>query len=64
MVTVDQLEFKKMRFELVRQKAMENPCKYEHRLTTYYRAAQINNKECFMEILRKGVFNDNLRKLQ
>ena len=63
MVTADQLEFKKMRFKLAKQKATENPWKYKHCLTTYYRAAQINNEEKFVKIIKKGVFNDNLWKL-
>ena len=46
----DQLEFKKMRFELARQKAPENPWKCEHCLRTYDREAQINDEESFEEI--------------
>ena len=62
MVTADQLEFKKMSFKLAKQKVTENPWKYDH-LTTYYRAAQINNKEKFVKVCKKGIFNNDLRKL-
>ena len=63
MVTADQLEFKKMRFELAKQNATENPWKYKHLLTTYYRVAQINDEDNFVEVFKKGVFKDNLQKL-
>ena len=62
-MTADQLEYKKLHFELAHQKSTENPWKFEHCLTTYYRAAQINDEICFVEIYIKGIFNDNLRKL-
>ena len=41
LVMADQLEYKKLRFELARQKATENPWKFEHRLTTYYREPKL-----------------------
>ena len=34
LVTADQLECKKLRFKLARQKSMENPWKFEHHLTS------------------------------
>ena len=59
----DQLEYKKLRFELARQKSTANPWKFEHCLTSYYRAAQVNDEVKFVEVYKKGIFNDDLRKL-
>ena len=59
----DQLEYKKLRFKLACQKSKENPWKFEHCLTTYYRAAQIKDEARLVEIYIKGIFNDDLRKL-
>ena len=52
-----------MRFELAKQTLTENPWKYENRLMTYYRAAQINEEEKFVKVFKKGVYNNKLRKL-
>ena len=54
LVTADQLEYKKMRFKLAKQKATENPWKYEHHLTTYYQAAQTNQEEKFVEVFKRA----------
>ena len=52
-----------MRFELAKQMLSENPWKYENRLLSYYRSAQINDEGRFMDIYKKGVYNKELRKL-
>ena len=63
LVTSDQMEFKRMRFELAKQTASENPWKFESRLLSYYRAAQINDEKRFTEVFKKGVYHDELRKM-
>ena len=63
LVTADQLEYKRLRFELAKQQPDENPWKYKNRLLLYYRAPQINDEERFMEIYKKGIHNNELRKL-
>ena len=63
LVTADQLEFKRMRFELAKQTSSENPLKYENHLLSYYRLAQINDEGRFVDIYKKGIFNNKLRKL-
>ena len=59
----NQLEYKKLRFKLACQKSTKNPWKFQQRLTSYYRAAQVNNEVKFVEVYIKGIFNDYLRKL-
>ena len=59
----DQFEYKKLCFKLARLKSTENPWKFKHRLTSYYKAAQVNHEVKFVEVYIKGIFNDNLRKL-
>ena len=63
LVTADQLKFKRLHFELAKQQPDENPWRYENRLLSYYRAAQINDEGQFVEIYKKGVYNNELRKL-
>lgn len=63
LVTSDQLEFKRMRFELAKQTSTENPWEYKNRLLSHYRSAQINDEGRFMDIYKKGVYNKELRKL-
>ena len=54
LVTADQLEYKRLRFELAKQQPEENPWRYENRLLLYYRAVQINDEGWFVEINKKG----------
>ena len=63
LVTSDQLEFKRMRFELAKQTSTENPWEYKNRLLSHYRSAQINDEGSNMDIYKKGVHNKELRKL-
>ena len=63
LVTSDQLKFKRMHFELAKQTSTENPWKYENHLLSHYRSAQINDEGRFMDIYKKGVYNNELRKL-
>ena len=63
LVTADQLEFERMHFELAKQTSAENPWKYENRLLSHYRLAQINDEGSNMDIYKKGVHNKELRKL-
>ena len=48
---------------MTRQKSKKNPWKFKHHLTSYYRAAQVNDEVKFVEVYIKGIFNNNLRKL-
>ena len=57
LVTSDQLEFKRMHFELAKQTSTENPWKCENCLLSHYRSAQINDEGRFMDIYKKGVHN-------
>ena len=52
-----------MRFELAKQTSSENLWKYENHLLSYYRSAQINDEGRFVDIYKKGIFNNNLKKL-
>ena len=63
LVTADQLEYKWLRFELARQEPDKNPWKFENRLLSLYRSAQINDEEQFVEIFKKGIHNNELRKM-
>ena len=63
LVTADQLKFKRLRFELLKQTSTENPWRFENRLRSYYRSAQINDESRLVDIYKKGVRNHKLRKL-
>ena len=52
-----------MRFELAKQTLSENPWKYKNCLLSYYRSAQINDEGRFVDIYKKGIFNNKFRKL-
>ena len=63
LVTSDQLEYKRMQFELAKQTLSKNLWKYENILLSYHRSAQIINESRFVEIFKKGVYNNDLRTL-
>ena len=63
LVTADQLELKRLHFELAKQTMTENPWRFENCLSSYYRSAWINDESRFMDIYKKGVHNNELRKL-
>ena len=52
LVTVDQLKYKRLRFELARQEPDKNPWKFENCLHSLYQSAQINDEERFVEIFK------------
>ena len=62
LVTADQLEYKRQKFELARQKQEESPWQFENCLHSLYRLAQINDDAHFVEIFKKGIHNNELRK--
>ena len=51
-----------MQIELTKQTLSKNPWKYENHLLSYYRSAQINDEARFVDIYKKGIYNE-LRKL-
>ena len=61
--TADQLEYKRIRFELAKQTSTEILCKFENRWMTYYWSAQINDESKFVETFKNGIYNKELRKL-
>ena len=42
---------------------MENPWRFENCLCSYYWSARINDESRFVDIYKKGVHNNELRKL-
>ena len=62
LVTADQLEYKRLCLELARQKPEESPWQFENRLHSLYRLAQLDDEARFMEIFKKGIHNNKLRK--
>ena len=52
-----------MHFKLAKQTSSKNPWKYENRLLSYYRSAEINDEGRFVDIYKKGIYNNELRKL-
>ena len=41
----------------------KNRCKFKNMLLSYYRVAQINDKKRFTEIYKKGIYDNELRKM-
>ena len=63
LVTTDQTEQKRLRFELAKQVLEEDPRTYQSRLQRYYDEAHIQNETQFVEVYTRGVCNEELRKL-
>ena len=63
LVTTDQLKFKRLRFELAKQTSMGNLWRLKNLLRSYYRSARINDESRFVDIYKKGIHNNELRKL-
>ena len=63
LVTMDQAEQKRLRFELAMQTVEENVWSYKNRLQLHYREAHVQKEAEFVEVYQKGVYNKELRKL-
>ena len=63
LVTTDQIEYKRLRFQLAKQTPEENLWKYKNRLQAYYREAQIHDEAKFVDVYKRGIYNNELRRL-
>ena len=63
LVTTDQTEQKRLRFESPKQVLEEDPWKYKNQLQRFYDEAHVQDQTEFMEVYRRGIYNQELRKL-
>ena len=62
LITSDQLEFKRIQFEIAKQKESENLWEFENRLHYLQKQAKIDDETQFVETYKKGIFNNKLRE--
>ena len=62
LITLDLLEYKRLQFEIARQKPEEIPWQFENRLHSLQRSARIEGDKQFVEAFKKGIHNNELRK--
>ena len=62
LITSDQLELKRLEFELAQQKDGESLWKFENRLLALQKRAKITDDSRFVETYKKGLLNNELRK--
>ena len=62
LITADQLEYKRLQFEIARQKPKESPWQFENHLHSLQRSARIEGDKRFVEAFKKGIHNNELRK--
>ena len=63
LITEDQMEYKRLMFEVAKQKESENLWEFENRLHFLQKQAKITDETCFVETYKKGVFNNKLREI-
>ena len=56
------MEYKRLLFEVAKQKENENLWEFENRLHFLQKQAKINDDARFVETYKKGVFNNKLRE--
>ena len=62
MITLDQLELKRLEFELAQQKDGESLWQFKNRLLALQKRAEITDNSRFVETYQKGLLNNELRK--
>ena len=62
LITSDQLEYKRIQFELAKQKESKSLWQFENRLYYLQKEAKIDDDARFVETYKKGVFNNKLRE--
>ena len=62
MITSDQLEYKRLEFEIAKQKENESLWEFENHLLYLQKQAKITDNGRFEETYRKGILNNKLRE--
>ena len=63
LITEDQMEYKRLMFEVAKQKESENLWEFENRLHFLQKQAKITDEARFVDTYKKGVFNNKLREM-
>ena len=62
LITADQLEYKRLQFEVAKQKESEDLWQFENRLHYLQKQAKIKEDSRFVETYKKGIINNKLRE--
>ena len=61
LITADQLQYKRLQFEVAKQKESEDLWQFENRLHYLQKQAKIKEDAWFVETYKKGILNNKLR---
>ena len=62
LITADQLKYKRLQFEVAKQKESEDLWQFENRLHYLQKQAKIKEDARFIETYKKGILNNKLRE--
>ena len=62
LITADQLEYKRLQFEVAKQKESKDLWQFENRLHYLQKQAKIKEDSKFVETYKKGIINNKLRE--
>ena len=62
LITADQLEYKRLQFEVAKQKESKDLWQFENRLHYLQKQAKIKEDSRFVETYKKGIINNKLRE--
>ena len=62
LITSDQLEYKRLQFEIAKQKESESLWEFKNRLHYLQKQAKITEDARFVETYKKGILNNKLRE--
>ena len=62
LITADQLEYKRLQFEVAKQKESEDLWQFENRLHYLQKQAKITEDTRFVKTYKKGILNNKLRE--
>ena len=62
LITTDQLEYKRLQFEVAKQKESKDLWQFENRLHYLQKQAKIKEDARFVETYKKGILNNKLRE--
>ena len=63
MITADQLKYKRLQFEVAKQKESKDLWQFENRLYYLQKQAKIKEDSRFVKTYKKGIINNKLREM-